>query len=130
MDAYRDLLREHGFGLPAIVPQVYLHYDPKTIRERLAADGKKLERQRMDFLLLLPRRQRVVVELDGKEHYSDRGDAKPARYAAMVREDRRLRLQGYEVYRFGGFEFVDLPAGEASARQFFNELLRKHGAIE
>jgi hypothetical protein len=47
----------------------------------------------MDFLMLLPRRVRVVVELDGKQHYSDEdGTADPARYAAMVREDRQLRL--------------------------------------
>jgi hypothetical protein len=25
----------------------------------------------------------------------------------MIAEDRRLRLSGYEAYRFGGSEFVD-----------------------
>ena len=31
----------------------------------------------------------------------DDGSASPDRYAEMVREDRTLRLTGYEVYRFG-----------------------------
>ena len=48
----------------------------------------------MDFLLLLPHRQRVVIEVDGKQHYADGDVARPERYAAMVAEDRNLRLTG------------------------------------
>jgi len=33
------------------------------------------------------------------------GRPSPARYAEMVREDRRIRLAGYGLYRFGGHEF-------------------------
>jgi hypothetical protein len=47
--AHRSVL---GEALPALLPQVYLHYDPtvvKTLCYRLP-----LPRQRMDFLLLLP----------------------------------------------------------------------------
>src|SRR6516225_6650837 len=47
--------------LPAIIPQVYLHYDPGTIRE--LPNGSPLVRQRLDFLLLLSYRQCVVIEL-------------------------------------------------------------------
>jgi hypothetical protein len=46
--------------LPAIIPQVYLHYDPGTIRE--LPNGSPLVRQRLDFLLLLSYRQCVVIE--------------------------------------------------------------------
>jgi hypothetical protein len=46
--------------------QVYLHYDPYT---RWA--GGTLGRQRMDFLLLLDHRRRVVLEVDGIQHYAD-----------------------------------------------------------
>jgi len=129
LNGYKRLLQRHGFRLPALVPQVYLHYDPKSLRERLAADGKKLERQRMDFLLLLPGQQRVVVELDGVQHYADDDIADPQRYAAMVREDRRLRLAGYEVYRFGGHEFVDLEAGKTLSESFFTQLLSRYGVL-
>jgi hypothetical protein len=38
----------------------------------------------MDFLLLLLRRLRVVLEFDGVQHYADAGGhAEPVRYAAM-----------------------------------------------
>ena len=90
--------RPDGFQLPALIPQVYLHYDPYTRRERLRPGP--LVRQRMDFLLLLPKRQRVVIEVDGQQHYADDdGYANTSQYAEMVREDRALRLAGYEVYR-------------------------------
>jgi hypothetical protein len=68
----------------------------------------------MDFLLLLPRRARVVIECDGIQHYADnhkldneRRYANPRRYAEMVAEDRELRLKGYEVYRFAGAELTN-----------------------
>ncbi len=118
--------RRGGFDLPALIPQVYLHYDPYTRRER-AAPGP-LARQRMDFLLLLPSRQRVVIEVDGRQHYADNdGRANTARYAEMVREDRSLRLAGYDVYRFGGKELKNEQAGGQLVRQFIELLLRKHG---
>jgi very-short-patch-repair endonuclease len=52
-------------------------------------------RQRLDFLLLLPRRRRVVIELDGIQHYADdKRRADPQRYAQMVAGDRALQLAG------------------------------------
>ncbi|TSE15701.1 hypothetical protein B1A87_007090 [Arthrobacter sp. KBS0703] len=118
-DSYCALYRTHGFDLPALIPQVYLHYDPYSKRE-----GSPLVRQRMDFLLLLPNRRRVVIELDGKQHYSDARGPRPDLYASMVAEDRRLRLDGYEVYRFGGQEFVDRRKAEGVLSGFFHELLK------
>jgi hypothetical protein len=117
---YRSAL---GDGLPALLPQVYLHYDPaivKTLRHRLP-----LPRQRMDFLLLLPGRQRIVIEVDGKHHFSV--DEKPSLkvYAEMVSADRELRLAGYEIYRFGANELVGNGA-EARITDFFDKLFRLH----
>jgi len=124
--AYCSLYRRAGgFELPALVPQVYLHYDPVVASMRRGLRPR--ERQRMDFLLLLPRRERVVIEVDGKHHYADTGGmANTERYAKMVAEDRRLRLDGYEVFRFGGAEFTD-PHIEQTVLTFFVELLDKHG---
>jgi hypothetical protein len=117
--------RPGGFDLPALIPQVYLHYDPYTRHER-GAPGP-LPRQRMDFLLLLPDRKRIVIEVDGRQHYADDdGKASPGRYAEMVREDRALRLAGYEVYRFGVKELTDGRAGQDLVRQFFDSLLKRH----
>jgi very-short-patch-repair endonuclease len=118
-----------GSELPALLPQVYLHYDPYTLRELKGRVGQPLKRQRMDFLLLLPDRSRVVIEVDGKQHYAEDDVASPRRYAEMVAEDRRLRLAGYEVYRFGGAELHPQdPAAPQRARSFIDALLQRHGA--
>ncbi len=120
---FREFKLKYGDRLPALLPQVYLHYDPRTQRER----GKSvLVRQRMDFLLLLRNSVRVVIEIDGKQHYSDvDGKASPQLYAEMVAEDRRIRCLGYEIYRFGGAEFV----GDATEIivTFFRDLFEHHG---
>ncbi len=51
----------------ALLPEVWLHWDPKTVKER---GPEALLRSRMDFLLLLPFGQRVVLEVDGVQHYT------------------------------------------------------------
>ncbi|TGV75426.1 hypothetical protein EN801_038970, partial [Mesorhizobium sp. M00.F.Ca.ET.158.01.1.1] len=57
-----------GDALPALIPQVYLQYDPAMVK--LLRHRSGLRRQRMDFLLLLPGHQRVVIEVDGSQHFS------------------------------------------------------------
>ena len=117
---YRNIF---GDALPALLPQVYLHYDPavvKTLRHRLP-----LRRQRMDFLLLLPGRQRIVIEVDGKHHFSEAEKPSLKVYSEMVSADRELRLAGYEVYRFGANELVGEGA-EKVIQDFFEKLFRLH----
>jgi hypothetical protein len=125
-------------SLPALLPQVYLHYDPYTKRER--GQEQVLARQRMDFLLLLASGVRIVLEIDGQHHYGDsdtegRFRANASKYAAMAAEDRRLRLAGYEVYRFGAGELQLQPGSQDELRaealaiviNFFKALFRRHG---
>ncbi|MES0838362.1 hypothetical protein [Nocardiopsis tropica] len=125
LDFYWRLSLNKGFGAsPALLPQVYLHFDPLTQQQRIQrSEGQVLPRQRMDFLLLAPGGHRYVLELDGKQHYSRDGVPAPDLYAEMVREDRRIRLQGYEVYRFGGAEFCNAKSAETMLGEFFRELL-------
>jgi very-short-patch-repair endonuclease len=109
--------------LPALIPQVYLHYDPAIVKRLRHRAG--LPRQRMDFLLLLANHQRVVIEVDGSHHFTR--DEKPslAAYSEMVSADRELRLGGYEIYRFGANELV----GEGATRtiqSFFDQLWSLH----
>ena len=85
-------------------------------------------RERMDFLLLLPRGVRIVLEVDGKQHYAEGDTASPNPYSEMVSEDRRLKLRGYEVYRFGGHELT-MPGAADMLRKFFGELLARHDEI-
>jgi hypothetical protein len=116
---YGKLYASRGFDTPALVPQVYLHYDPYN-----RGAGGTLVRQRMDFLLLLPGRRRVVIEVDGVHHYADsQRQASPKLYAEMVSEDRKLRLAGYEVYRIGGYELVDRDQATIMLSKLFQALL-------
>jgi hypothetical protein len=118
--SFREMIPE----LPALLPEVWLHWDPKTVKER---GVQALLRFRMDFLLLLPGGRRVVLEVDGKTHYAETsGEASPKRYAEMVSADRDLRLAGYDVYRFGALELMD-EAGANRAEDFFRRLFRKYG---
>ena len=132
---YREFGPVLNEALPALIPEVYLHYDPRIRKER-GADPALL-RQRMDFLLLLDRNVRIVLEVDGSHHYAEAQRAAPAKYAQMVSEDRRLRLTGYELYRFGAAEFYDtshtqdgtLSVGPHSRQvvvEFFERLWRRH----
>lgn len=118
-------------ALPALIPQVYLHYDPVTLRElRARCEDRRFDVQRMDFLLLLPNGVRVVVEIDGQQHYSTGSGVaakpSPAEYARTTRADRRLRLAGYEVYRFGGHELRDDEACAKVVDEFFTQLFERH----
>jgi very-short-patch-repair endonuclease len=79
----------------------------------------------MDFLLLLPGRQRIVLEVDGKHHFSENDHPSLKVYADMVSADRELRLAGYEVYRFGANELVGDRA-EQRVTDFFEKLFRLH----
>lgn len=50
-DSYFKMVKpKYGINLPALLPQVYLHYDPRNRNER---EKPFLVRQRMDFLILL-----------------------------------------------------------------------------
>ncbi|GAA3348682.1 hypothetical protein GCM10020358_68040 [Amorphoplanes nipponensis] len=126
--AYADRYLRLGPDIPALIPQVYLHYDPH-VRSHYQPGSAPLPRQRMDFLMLLPHRARVVIECDGRQHYADdNGRASPQRYAEMVAEDRELQLTGYEVYRFGGAELVDGPDTARRLDAFFDRLAERYPA--
>ena len=108
--------------LPALLPEVWLNWDPKTIRER---GPQAMLNFRMDFLLLLPHGHRVVLEVDGATHYSTNGHPDAAVYAKGARADRELKLARYEVYRFGATELQNTGKAEPMLRQFFTDLFRQ-----
>jgi hypothetical protein len=118
------LFKAKVHDLPALLPEVWLHWDPKTVRER---GRDALLNFRMDFLMLFSHGTRVVIEVDGKTHYADSaGRADASRYAALSAGDRDLRLSGYEVYRFGACE-LEGDAGVDLLRDFFSRLFTRHG---
>ncbi|MFH9786046.1 hypothetical protein ACH4NU_37985 [Streptomyces sp. NPDC017259] len=117
---YQDQLHE----VPALLPEIWLHWDPKTKHERQQLAMKNL---RMDFLLLLPGNRRVVLEVDGIQHYTrDRGSTPDAaRYAETMAGDRDLKLRGYEVFRFGHSELQHKGAAQPLLSNFFSRLLQR-----
>ena len=131
---YLEIIEEYGDNIPALLPQVYLFYDSKVQKERTI---KIFDHQCMDFLMLFSGNQRVVIELDGVQHYSDgtvqipdspypQPIASTAKYASMVSSQREMTLAGYEVYRFGGKEFQNQEQAKAMVQQFFLDLFGKH----
>ncbi len=56
-----------------------------------------------------------------RESDDEQGPGRHHPVRAMVAEDRRLRLAGYEVYRFGAQELV-LPGAPHLVAAFFNGL--------
>lgn len=128
---FRHYLPILGVRLPALIPQVYLHYDPVHLGQlRARGEDRRFLVQRMDFLLLLRHRARVVVEIDGQQHYADveRQPTRPSpeRHAETMRGDRELRLAGYEVYRFGAHELSTTDRCSVATVEFFDELFRRH----
>ncbi|MFD9535795.1 hypothetical protein [Streptomyces sp. NPDC060010] len=126
--------RADGLSQPALLPQVYVHFDPLTAAQRRTLNKpRRLARERMDFLLLLPGGVRIVIEVDGRHHYarevpkgSNDWKAAPDLYSEMVAEDRALRLKGYEVFRFGGMETLVAREDPAFIRNFFLDLETKY----
>lgn len=135
--AYVAYLKKHGKTIPALIPQVYMYYDPKTKAQR---EWQIFEHQKMDFMMIISPTQRVVFEIDGAQHYSEdeiapgtkyKHYASPARYAEMMKAHRDMSLAGYDVYRFGGRElWVNDSVSEQQIIEeigrFFDSLFEKY----
>jgi very-short-patch-repair endonuclease len=114
--------------LPALLPEVWLHWDHKTVQQR---GVRALLGQRMDFLLLAPNHQRIILEVDGVGHYSDDdGRASPQRYASNARYDRDMQMRGYAVYRFGGAELHSDRQAAELLNEFFELMFSRHGIAD
>ena len=96
---------------------------------------KIFEHQRMDFLMLFSESQRVVIEIDGVQHYADyvagnkKHYASVDKYADMMAAQREMSLAGYDVYRFGAKELYDPAIGKRKVRAFFEGLFSKYGIL-
>ncbi|MEV5480012.1 MULTISPECIES: hypothetical protein [Streptomyces] len=121
---YHNIHRDHLGDVPALLPEIWVHWDPKTVRER---GVQAMQNLRMDFLMLLPGSKRVVLEVDGSQHYTRNGGTEPdtAKYAATMAGDRDLKFQGYEVFRFGHDELRDLDHARPVVTDFFRKLLNR-----
>lgn len=117
--SYHAIFNGRGQDLPALLPEVWLHWDHQTVKQ---PGVRALLNHRMDYLLLMPNGHRVVVEVDGPRHY-----ATDKAYADTVRGDRDLKIRGYDVYRLS---FLELHPSKLAAliERFFTELFDHYGA--
>ena len=135
--AYISYLNAHGKQIPALIPQVYMYYDPKTKAQR---EWQIFEHQKMDFMMIIRPSQRVIFEIDGYQHYAEdevvpgtqyKHYASPTRYAEMMKAHREMILAGYDIYRFGGKELWvnDHTSEDIIIRNislFFDKLFEKY----
>ncbi|MFI1808383.1 hypothetical protein ACH415_32750 [Streptomyces californicus] len=119
---YHHANRDRLNDVPALLPEIWLHWDPKNLRQRGAHAMQNL---RMDFLMLLPGNRRVVLEVDGMQHYTRNEGTEPdsAKYAATMAGDRDLKFRGYEVFRFGHDELRDRDRAQPLLAGFFTKLI-------
>ncbi|PHG74423.1 hypothetical protein [Bacillus wiedmannii] len=127
LDLYLNLYDDDDH--PAILPQITIAYSPilsKSDLRNLEIDPK--HRYTMDFMVIPNDKTKILIEIDGREHYSklltkilveiDGKEhystlknsvyiAAPELYAAQAKEDRELKVKGYTVFRFGGSEMMD-----------------------
>jgi hypothetical protein len=120
---YHEIHAEAVHDLPALLPEVWLHWDPRTVKARGAAALLNL---RMDFLLLVPSGGRIVLEVDGKTHYAIGDRADPGVYARTMAGHRDLTLAGYEVHRFGAHDLRTVEQARPVLSAFFVELFKRH----
>ncbi|MDQ0761997.1 AbiJ-related protein [Streptomyces canus] len=120
---YYNIYQHELDDLPALLPEVWLHWDHQTVKQRRERAQQHI---RMDFLLLMPGRKRVVLEVDGSQHFTDnRGTVpNPRKYAETMAGDRELKLLGYHVYRFGHDELEKREHARSILTDFFSRLLR------
>ena len=122
-ETYYKIRKKSSEDFPVLLPEVYLHFDPKTLSER--GGFEVLKNQRMDFLLLLPNSVRVVIEVDGKQHYATGDNADPKLYSNLMYSTRELQILGYEVYRFGASELQGSEAPRL-VEDFFSKLFNRY----
>ncbi|MEV7077806.1 hypothetical protein AB0N88_04500 [Streptomyces sp. NPDC093516] len=65
------------------------------------------------------------LEYERRLNKGPSGALKNLIFAGMVAEVRRLRLAGYKIYRFGGYELT-APGNRQLLEEFFTELLARH----
>ncbi len=116
---FHEIHRGRTHDLPALLPEVWLHWDPQTLKERGARAMLNL---RMDFLMLLPGGHRIVLEVDGRHHYATGTQANPSVYAETAHGDRELKLARYDVFRFGAAELSDEQSARPMLEAFFDDL--------
>lgn len=99
-----------------LFPEVYVNLNINN------GDG---EPQRADFMLVLPNKEKIIIEIDGIGHYADEYQQKwyasEKKYAKDREFDRNMIFKGYKVVRFSNYEIRD---DIRIVEKFFEELFK------
>jgi very-short-patch-repair endonuclease len=95
-------------NVPVLVPQAWIQWHSQT-KEDLRKIGSTYaaDLYRVDFVAFWGNR-RFAIMIDDISHYAKKGingwDADEKEYAKRLREDRKLRKEGWEVFRVSNWE--------------------------
>ena len=83
-----------------IFPEVYVNVNVKK--------GDLENKQCVDFMIILPSKQKIIIEIDGIGHYGKKRNeewyADIKNYTIDRKFDRQMQLDGYKVFRFSNSE--------------------------
>jgi len=111
-----ELISVMLLSFPALIPEVWL---AAVGFEKTLEDQEYLAEhpQRVDFVVFGQGRK-AVIEIDGRDHYSewsaplDEYIASEEVYTRNLRIERSLRRQGWEIHRFSNYEARTVSASE------------------
>ena len=96
-----------------------MNYDPLTLFQR---DGvKNVNNQRVDFMMVLPKGIKLIIEIDGYSHFTKDNKPDLDRYTENLVFDRTMYLKDFKVIRFGSSE-LDSKTYKTTLYNFFHTL--------
>lgn len=95
-------------NVPVLIPQAWIQWHSE-MKKNLRSQGSSYadDPYRVDFVAFW-KDQRFVILVDGIEHYANkqnnRWDANEEKYSKRLKEDRKLRKEGWQVFRVSNWE--------------------------
>ena len=110
--------------VPVLVPQAWIQWHSlKKADLRAAGSSYAADLYRVDFVAFWNNR-RFAILIDDISHYAVKGvgrwDANETQYSNRLKEDRKLRKEGWDVFRVSNWEIRNggLPEILADLREF------------
>ncbi|MEH2459009.1 hypothetical protein [Nostoc sp.] len=94
--------------IPVLIPQAWIQWHSSTKKELRANNSSYVdELYRVDFVAFW-KNQRFAILIDDISHYAKKNyaywNADQEKYSMRLKEDRKLRKEGWEVFRISNWE--------------------------
>ncbi|HLE30638.1 MAG TPA: hypothetical protein VI793_21120 [Anaerolineales bacterium] len=105
---YANTFNMRSTDIPVLIPQAWIQWHSKTKQDlRSTASSYADELYRVDFVAFWDNR-RYAIPIDDISHYAKRSgktwEASEVEYSKRLREDRKLRKTGWQVFRVSNWE--------------------------